>query len=102
MILQFRDVTLSPHLIKRVPGVAARNCIRRYTTRQRLFYRPRSRTPELWWAGQGSRKARRFPYAPVLRTLFSLPPVSFAAPVVEVIHCIRRLPSWLQSQLPHT
>ncbi len=93
---------LKKPLIKRGPGLEPRNCIRRYLTRQRLFYRPRSRTPELWWAGQGSRKARRFPYAPVVPTLFSPPPASLEPPVVEVIHCIRRLPSWLQSQLPHS
>lgn len=61
------------------------------------FYRPRSRTPELWWAGQGSRKARRSPLTPVVLTLSSLPPVRLAPPVVEVFHSQRRLPLWLRS-----
>lgn len=46
----------------------------------------------------GHRKVRRFPYAPVTPTLLSSPPAKLAFPVVEVIHCIRRLPSWLLSQ----
>lgn len=57
-----------------------------------------SAIPKLWWAGWGHRKVRRFPYAPVTPTLLSSPPAKLAFPVVEVIHCIRRLPSWLLSQ----
>lgn len=56
-----------------------------------------SAIPKLWWAGWGHRKVRRFPYAPVTPTLLSSPPAKLAFPVVEVIHCIRRLPSWLRS-----
>lgn len=78
-------------------GVAARNCQRRYMTRQRLFIVRAHARQNYGGLGRG-RKARRSPLTPVLRTLFSLPPVSFAAPVVEVFHSQRRLPSWLRSQ----
>ena len=46
----------------------------------------------------GHRKVRRFPITPVTPTPFSSPPAKLAFPVVKVIHCYRRLPSWLLSQ----
>lgn len=62
------------------------------------FYRLCLCTPKLWWAGRGHRKVRRFPITPVTPTPFSSPPAKLAFPVVKVIHCYRRLPSWLLSQ----
>lgn len=47
---------------------------------------------ELWWAGQGNRKVRRFPVTPVVSTLSSPPPARLRPPVVELFHCYRRLP----------
>ncbi|WP_424141125.1 Rha family transcriptional regulator [Sodalis glossinidius] len=51
------------------------------TRRKRVFYVAHLAASNQWWAGWGSRQAGRMTI-PVLRTLFSSPPVSFAACVV--------------------
>lgn len=50
---------------------------------------------ELWWAGRGLLRKRRFPITPVTPTLSSPSPVKLAFPVMGLIPCYRRLPPWL-------
>ncbi len=96
LILQFRDVTLFRHLIKRVPGLAS-GIAYGDNGRVSVFLLLQLSYTQIMVGWVGHRKVRRFPYAPVTPTLLSSPPAKLAFPVVEVIHCIRRLPSWLRS-----
>lgn len=47
---------------------------------------------ELWWAGRGLLRKRRFPITPVTPTLSSPSPVKLAFPVMGLIPSYRRLP----------
>lgn len=75
---------LNMHQQNLVPGFAPRSALRRYQTRQRLFYCLRPPAPLLfqWWGVQGSRKARRFPLCPVVQTLYVSPPEALHLTVV--------------------
>ncbi len=78
-------------------GIGVPKCYRRYMTRQRLLSSASAHTQIMvGWTGapKGAPVSDNAGYA----NPFSSPPAKLAFPVVKVIHCYRRLPSWLLSQ----
>ncbi len=76
LILQFRDVTLFQHLIKRGrdlhPGIAYGDI-----WRASVFFSSALTHARIMVGWVGEPKGSRFPYAPVVQTLFSPPPARF-------------------------